>query len=120
MVLPKKGQNTHCMKLQKYSFFQMQEWTKDIEVRLFDEKRQLIRVWDYIQFRLHDDFAQSLVKQVIGLHIYKSFTELTTFLSVSRLWHTCTIEEYIDIMHWFYSKQDEEKYWVIGIEITSI
>ena len=41
---------THIFRLHKEPFTLIKSWKKKIEVRLFDEKRQKIKLWDEIVF----------------------------------------------------------------------
>jgi len=52
----------HQMKLQPSPFEKIKNGSKTIEVRLNDEKRQLLKVGDEIQFSLATDYSQ-VIKQ---------------------------------------------------------
>ena len=65
----------HEMKLQPKYYDYILTGTKRIEIRLNDEKRQLINVGDKITFENRSDGEKIQVK-VLGLHKYPSFEEL--------------------------------------------
>ena len=105
----------HTMKLQKSPFEKIVLGAKTIEIRLNDEKRQLIENGDSIRFLLADDNSQSITTQVINIHHFNSFKELFYFFEPIT-YGGKTRDEYIK-MYNYYNNEDEEKYGVIGIEI---
>ena len=52
------------------------ERQKTVEVRLFDSKRERLKVGDIIVFSRSDESMQSCVTEVIGLDRYDSFQQL--------------------------------------------
>ena len=71
-----KSVNLHHMKLKSEPFEKMKFGSKTIELRLNDEKRQLVQIGDFIEFTLIDDSSQKLTTRVIALHHFNSFQEL--------------------------------------------
>ena len=65
----------HFMKLYNEPFSVIKNRTKDIELRLYDEKRKDIKVGEYITFTNIDTKEQITVK-CIALHKANSFREL--------------------------------------------
>ena len=63
------------MRLHKGPFELIKNGSKTIELRLYDEKRQMINVGDTITFENRSDGDKIIVK-VIALHKYPSFEEL--------------------------------------------
>lgn len=93
--------------------------TKTIELRLNDEKRQLIRINDEIIFENKADRKNRIAVRVTNLFHFKSFEELYDVLPLLKCGYT---EENIhrakpEDMEKFYSKEQQEKYGVLGIEI---
>ena len=63
------------MRLHKGPFELIKNGSKTIELRLYDEKRQMINVGDTITFENRSDGDKIKVK-VIALHKYPNFEEL--------------------------------------------
>lgn len=109
----------HEMKLRQEPFDKIINREKTVELRLFDEKRQLIKAGDRIRFSLVDKADKTIEATVIELHRFSSFKEL--FLT--GLFSECgcggmTVEEAVKSMRRYYTKEQEEKYGVLGIEIV--
>ena len=66
----------HAMKLQPFSFDRIKKGNKIIEVRLYDEKRRDIKIWDVIEFKRESEQAETVKAEVTGLLNYKTFTDL--------------------------------------------
>lgn len=109
----------HKMRLHDEPFKCIKEKNKDIELRLYDEKRRLINVNDFIEFT-NTKTNEVIMTKVIKLHVFKSFYELYPHFNKVRLGYN--EEEKCDPkdMEMYYSKEDIEKYGVVGIEIKLI
>ena len=107
----------HKMRLVDFSFKAIKDGEKDIEVRLNDEKRSLIKIGDFIEFT-NLDTGETLKVKVINLHKYSSFKELFDSFPHARLGLKDTDDE--GIMNSFYTLEEQKKYGVLGIEITKI
>ena len=107
----------HKMRLVDFAFKLIKSGQKDIEIRLNDEKRQLLNIGDTIIFTNLDTNEQLKVK-VTNLYRYKTFEELFKNFDYKRF----GLEENDDasVMDEFYSKEEQEKYGVLGIEIKLI
>ncbi len=64
----------HKMRLVDFAFKAIKNRDKDIEIRLNDEKRQLIKVGDIIEFE-HIDTKEIIKTKVVNLHKFKEFNE---------------------------------------------
>jgi len=107
---------THEMRLNNEPFEKIKNGTKNIELRLYDEKRKLINVRDLIKFinRLNNE---TLLVEVIGLHIYSSFNELYNHFDKVSLGYNEEEEANPLDMSKYYSDEDIQRYGVVGIEI---
>lgn len=104
------------MRLHKEPFENIKSGTKTIELRLNDDKRRLIKVGDVIQFtnRVTNEKVNT---KVVSLHRYGSFDELYKhFDKVSMGYDKDEVADPCD-MELYYSKEDQKKYGVVGIEI---
>ena len=107
----------HKMRLVDFAFNAIKNGKKDIEVRLNDEKRQLIKVGDIIEFQ-HIDTGEIINVKDTNLYKYNSFRLLFNNLDHKRLGLTDNYDA--SIMDRFYTKEEQEKYGALGIEITLI
>lgn len=112
--------NIVTMNLVDLPFNQIKEGSKVIEVRLNDEKRQNIKVGDKIIFT-NTKTKEQLEKQVISLTKYDSFKQLfnccDSILLGARGYNE---EEYEKCMYSFYTKEQEQEYGVLAIELEPI
>lgn len=106
----------HKMKLAKEPFDKILNGGKIIESRLFDEKRQLINIGDRIEFSQTNDTSKIIETTVVDLYHYDSFKNL--FLSFpSEYFGGASRDVLLEEIGLFYSKEEQEKYGVMGIKI---
>lgn len=106
----------HNMNLNNEPFELIKSGSKTIELRLNDEKRRLLNVGDEILFNNRSNNEKLLVS-IIDLHKYDSFKSLyKDFDKVSLVYKEDEISDPRD-MNEYYSKEDEERYGVVGIEL---
>ena len=97
-------------------FRKIENETKTIELRLYDEKRRKIKVGDIIEFENRLDNRKIYCK-VLKLYIFKNFLELYKNLDNNKFgYDEDDLISYKD-MEEFYSNEDQEKYGVVGIEL---
>lgn len=108
----------HQMNLNPIPFSMIRSGNKTIELRLDDEKRNCIMIGDNIEFVNTQDTSILLVK-VVGIYRYDSFEKLYETLPLlkcgytSKDIHTAKVSD-MDI---YYSKEKQNQYGVVGIEI---
>ena len=107
------------MKLQPFPFDKIKEGKKIIEVRLYDEKRREIKIGDVIEFKREPEQVETVKAEVIGLLNYKTFHDLVSDFPASYFGHPDT-EDLLKSIYTFYTKEQEEKYTVLGIKIKLI
>lgn len=106
----------HSMNLQQRFFDYIKNGTKRIELRLFDEKRQKIKVGDTIEFSGPE--GESFEAEVVELLRYDSFEKLFADYDISILADkSMTKEELLNILQEFYTPEKQAKYGVVGIRI---
>ena len=106
----------HNMKLQDGPFQSISRGTKTVEMRLYDEKRQKVKVGDTIIFH-HIDTDQTIETTVIALHLFSSFEELYQHFDKEVLgYQKEEIANFYD-MKKYYSQTEMDLYGVVGIEI---
>lgn len=112
----------HTMKLQPSPMKMIREGKKTIELRLYDKKRKKIAVGDIIKFVNAQDITDTLCVAVKELFVFDSFEELYKNLPLLECGYT---QDNVDTaspcdMELYYSKQEQNKYGVIGIKISVI
>ncbi|MBR3161346.1 MAG: ASCH domain-containing protein [Bacilli bacterium] len=109
----------HKMKLNDKPFNSIEEGTKTVELRLNDEKRQQLKVKDYIEFT-NRETSKKLLTEVIDLHKYPSFEELFKHFDKKDLgYDEDEVADPAD-MDEYYSKEEQDKYGVVGIKIKKL
>ena len=107
---------THDMRLQKEYYDYIQSGTKRIEIRLYDEKRSKININDTIRFHLVDNETEYLDVKVIGLLRYQNIETLISNNDIKLLTReNMPNSELITIFNNIYSKEEQDKYSVLGI-----
>ena len=107
------------MRLHKEPFELIKNGSKTIELRLYDEKRQMISVGDTIIFENRSDGDEIKVK-VIALHKYPSFEELYKHFNKVSIGYKEDEEANPKDMELYYSSEEQSKYGVVGIEVELI
>ena len=104
------------MRLHNGPFERIKSGTKTIEMRLNDEKRQMIKVGHFIKFvnRVTEEELTALVK---GLYYYESFDELYKHFDKVSIGYREDDDADPNDMSQYYSNEDIENYGVVGIEI---
>lgn len=85
-------------------------------MRLYDEKRREINVGDTIIFESREN-GELLNTEVVDLHIFDSFEELYSNFDKVSLGYSIDEEANPSDMEIYYSKEEQEKYGVVGIEL---
>ena len=109
----------HEMKLKNGPFKNIKNGTKTIELRLNDEKRQLLKIKDLIEFTNRETLEKLLV-EIENLYHYPSFEELYKHFDKVAMGYKEDEEADPKDMEEYYSKEEQEKYGVLGIEIKKV
>ena len=102
------------MRLKPGPFDRIVAGTKKIEFRLWDEKRQLINQGDQIIFT-NTDTGKTISTCVEEMYLASSFEKLKEVLFKKNLIEETDFEP--SAMFKYYSREEEEKYGVVGIEV---
>jgi len=95
-------------------FENIRKGLKKMEIRLFDEKRQKIKIGDVIKIINKEDNSQVLFTKVIRLSRFSSFEKLFEVFGNK-------IKDYEkEILKKVYSKEKEEKYGILAIHFELI
>jgi ASC-1-like (ASCH) protein len=110
----------HVMNLTPAPMQEIRTENKTIELRLNDEKRKQISVGDTIKFINTEDSNDTLRVKVVDLFFFSSFAELYDNLPLLNCGYnedninTASPED----MEMYYSREKQNKYGVVGIEIS--
>ena len=110
------------MSLKPEPFTSIASGKKTIELRLYDAKRQLIKIGDEIEFSNITNADLRILVKVIALHRFNSFKELYASLPLKK----CGYDD-LSIgnaspkdMDSYYSPDEQYKNGVIGIEFQIV
>lgn len=109
---------THYMHLQDVPFQKIAAGEKTIELRLYDEKRKEVKVGDTIIFDNLADRNARISATVTALHLFQSFEELYTALPLEKCGYTRGKNASPQDMELYYSREEQSKFGVVGIEIA--
>lgn len=110
----------HIMGLNPEAIELIKNGTKTIEMRLYDERRQEILKDDYISFVSTEDDNNIINTKVKELYRYNSFDELYKEFNKMQLGYSKYDSAIPGDMEKYYSKENIQKYGVIGIEVEVI
>lgn len=111
----------HILKLQPKYFDFINNGTKRIELRLYDEKRQKINIGDIIIFQKEPELEITLKVKVIGLLRYDSFEDLFKDFDIKIIAdNSMTKKELLAVLEEFYTPEKQKEFGVIGIRIEKI
>lgn len=106
----------HLMHLTANAFERIKNGEKTVELRLFDDKRQKVKVRDLIVFEHMEKEGVKLYARVTGFMRYSSFVELFDRIDdITRLGYRKGEKPNPEHLRKFYTAEDEKKYGVIGI-----
>lgn len=107
--------------LKKEYYDKIKNGDKVIELRLNDQKRQLMKIGDIIRFGLEPDREEFIEAKIVGLLKYRDFASLLEDIPVNLLGFAgMSKEEALTLLNEFYSSRDEKRYGVVGIRIELI
>ena len=103
--------------LQQTYYDMVKSGAKDIELRLYDDKRRKMHAGDIILIYNAQSPSEYRLYKIAHMHIAANFAELVTKISLSRTGFD-DIAEMQALMCKFYSLDAQSKYGVVGIELT--
>ena len=106
----------HIMRLHNKPFMLIKDGIKNIEMRINDEKRQLIKIGDIIQFV--NRFTNEIIyTEVINLYYFNNFEELYNNFDKVSIGYDKNDDANPNDMNKYYSKEEIDKFGVLAIEI---
>ena len=118
-IINSLNKTVHFMHLDLEPFMQVRSGLKTIELRLYDEKRQSINVFDDIIFKCTET-GEEIGETVVGLYIFPNFESLYAKLPLLKCGYN---EGDVNMaspedMKRYYSEEDLKRYCVVGIELV--
>lgn len=110
--------NMKTMKLNNEPFNLIKSGKKSIEVRLYDEKRRLLRVGDIIEFT-NINTNEMLKAKIVDLLKYDKFKDLFSGFDEASFGGDSK-ESLLENIYKYYSKDMEDKFGVLGIRLELI
>ena len=108
----------HFMKLNPKMFSYVCDGRKNVELRLYDEKRQLVKAGDTIMFRNTADLSQTVEVTVCAVNWFDSFKSLYEHTDkISMGYGADEAADYTD-MEKYYEPHLQTEYGVVAIEIS--
>ncbi len=91
--------------------------SKNIEIRLYDEKRKKLNVGDTLIFYKNEDESKKVIATVKELTIFDNIEELVNNYDLRNMYfEDSSKEELISIFNEIYSKDKQEEYKVVAIK----
>ncbi len=109
----------HVMKLFPSPYKAIRSGQKDIEMRLYDEKRRALKVNDELIFKCYP-IGEEVRARIVALHLYKSFAGLYNAFPKTRIGYKENDNASPRDMYKYYSEANIRKYGVVGIEVELI
>lgn len=107
------------MQLNYEPFMKIKNRTKTIEIRLNDEKRQLLKVGDYIEFN-NRETEEKMIVQIEAIYKFSNFEELYKAFDKVELGYEKDEEANPQDMEQYYSLEEQKNYGVMGIKIKKV
>lgn len=107
----------HRMSVKEKYYNLLKSGKKNIELRLFDDKRQKIKIGDYIEFSNDADIDDKFSAKVIELHKASDFKSLCSKIDIQQAGFSSQ-DDLLNTLEEFYSIQRQKEFGVVGIEIT--
>ena len=106
----------HAMNVKTKYYRLLKSGVKTIELRLYDEKRQKIKVGDTVLFSDSSDETDHFSAMVVALHRADSFSSLCEQIDPAAAGFSSS-RELLEVLGEFYTSAAQKKYGVVGIEI---
>lgn len=110
----------YTMRLSAAPFEKLRNGSKIIELRLYDEKRQKIKIGDRIIFISLNNPSETLLTRVTDIYTFASFEDLYKSLPLEELGYSA--DEVATAspkdMEQFYSTKEQAQYGVVGLRLN--
>ena len=104
----------------RHKYFELiKSGQKDIELRAYDEKRKKMKTGDKFLLFDAENPDQYIICEVLNMHIAPDFESLFKKIDIKRSGFQ-TMDELIDVVTKFVSREELQREQVVGIEIKRI
>jgi len=104
----------------RHKYFELiKSGQKDIELRAYDEKRKKVKIGDKFQLLDAENPNQYIICEVLNMHVAPDFESLFKKLDIKRSGFQ-TMDELIDVVTKFVSREELQREQVVGIEIKRV
>ena len=106
------------MKLQTEMYDKIKSGKKYYEVRVFDEKRQKVKVGDTIVFKKLPELIDGVVTKVVDVMRFESFEQMARVLSLEAVGFEN--KDAIDISKYYrnyYTEEEEKQFGVVAFRL---
>lgn len=112
----------HSMKLNVEPFEAVRNHKKNIEIRLNDEKRQLIKIGDLIIFENLEDSSKKIKVKVTEKRVFDTFQKLFNYYENNELGYEkeASLAQKVASIYSIYNQSDELNYGVVALRIELI
>ena len=110
---------THNMNLNDSPFRYIKNGKKDIEMRLYDDRRKALKIGDFIHF-INTSNQEQMDVEIINLYVFPSFKEIYDIFDHSRLGYDSSDEGVYTDMEQYYSPDLIDEFGAIAIEIKLV
>lgn len=101
----------------RHTYYEMvKSGQKDIELRLYDEKRRQMCAGDIVLIYDAENPSDYIWREIVHMHIAQSFANLATQINVRRTGFD-SLEQFSAAVSKFYTPAQESRYGVVGIEL---
>lgn len=91
--------------------------SKDVEIRVNDEKRRKLKVGDTLVFLKRPNDDEELRATITDLVYFNNFLEVVDNYPMKRIYlDEYTKEDFVNLISRFYSEEEVNKYGVVAIE----
>ena len=104
----------------RHKYFELIEsGQKDIELRAYDEKRRKMKVGDKFLLFDAENPDEYIICEILNMHVAPDFESLFKKIDIKRSGFQ-TMDELIDVVTKFVSREELQREQVVGIEIKRI
>lgn len=109
----------HKLNVKEKYYNLLKSGEKTIELRLYDDKRKMIKVGDELEFANASDADDRFMAEVIALHRAESFVALCEKIDCRQA-GMADKEELITVLKEFYPEERQKAFGVVGIEVKRV
>lgn len=107
------------LNLNNEPFLSIKSGLKTVEMRLYDEKRKILKKGDFVNFR-NRETGELLLTEIVDLKRFNNFEEIYKNYDKIVLGYKENQEAKPEDMLEYYSKEKQSKYGVLAIEIKLV